>query len=241
MTKAIGDFPTLPPQNLDCRNNADAIAEVPRILSSNALVNSVHTTGNSDLGDGQRAPITMISPSNGYGHDHSGGVWGRPFRRSVCTMSFDNSDLYSPNFLGGGYRSAINFNSVSPDTTVDGGCGEFKLYVPPCDPLNGAYNLLGVQAGISGRFQTNVFSADTVTLEIKNTTTGDSVTLDALDGYSSSSTTYFTHSNSDSQRLNMAQGALNSIQLKAYFHADAGGGLTRTIQVRISEISFFVF
>lgn len=240
MTKAIGDFPTLPPQNIDCRNNADAIADVPRILSSNALINSVHTTGNPDLGDGQTAPVTMISPSGNYGHDHSGGVWGRPFRRSVCTMSFDNSETYGGDFIGGGFISNAYFAAVSPNTTVDAYCGEFNIFVPPCDPLAGAYNLLGVHAAISGKEQGSVFSADTITLRIHNRTTGDRITLDALSGFGTDPTTKMTYSDDDAQRLSMEQGMMNKIALEAFFHADAGGGLTRTIQIRVSEISFFM-
>lgn len=236
MSKAIGDFPTIPPQNLDCRNNADAIADVPRILSANCVMNAVHATGSSAISATQTAPHSMISPSGNYGHDHSGGVWGRPFVRSIATMNLGASEFYSSNFIGGHEVFRAHFTDVPSDTSDTSSAGEGYIYVPPCDELKGAYNVLDLFLVVSLRDHNDVFAADSIELMVTNKTTGDSVSF-SESGVSTNPTNVIFISDADSERLNFQQGQFNRISFQFTWNSDISGGLDRSISARVLEFS----
>lgn len=133
----------------------------------------------ADWVDGLGTYGASLNPSAEYGHDHSGGDQGKPFFRSVfssqmtatASSAYKGSDLLV--FMDGesatGYADGVTNNGKS--------ITKISFWVPPCDPVNGAYNQLGISAKITTTASTLV-SGDAVYLVLRNVGTQQTAKID---------------------------------------------------------------
>ena len=242
MTKVITEIPTLTLSRERVYNNAEMLADIPRILSGNALAQYVHTFGNPDIDADTRALDSMRSPSGAFGHDHSGGNHGRPFRRSVFSYSRNyrdnlgtsNSEEYNANLKQ--YSTTMTdvyFSETAPDFLTKSSSSSIAAFVPPCD-VRGAYNELSFSAKFFKIFSANVNASDDITLTVENITTGSK---SAFTGASLSSSSYLIRDSND--LLACAQGQINRFRFSMTYTPIASGS-ARSIRVAMTELNLFV-
>ena len=81
-----------PPQHLDeslVKNNAPDNADVVRTLAGNAAAVIGYTKGGAKLDDYTPNPAPRCPGHWLHGHDHSGGVYGYPLRRTIAHFDLD--------------------------------------------------------------------------------------------------------------------------------------------------------
>lgn len=160
-------YPTLHSrsQNLEPLEN-----EVVRNPAANLTLLEGHINGAERVGNiGNPAPL---NPSGELGHDHSGGDFGPPLFRSICTVHSDGGETYSSNVAGVTepnvlvllqFFEALALGKVGARSSP---VHEFHPWVPPCVPLTGAYQNLSVCAVLTSDGALD--AADSVWLRITN-------------------------------------------------------------------------
>ena len=163
------------------------LVDIPRILSGNAVAQYVHTVGDPDVDANTRAPDGLRSPSGAFGHDHSGGNYGKPFRRSIATFSRPfrddtNRTGYNEEYDTGihQYHSDLQIVcdiSVQPDATSKDTSPIIHFYIPPCD-TRGAYNELSFSCKIFKPYDNgSLGTSDDIDITLKNISNGSSATF----------------------------------------------------------------
>lgn len=159
MTIVTNKWPPMALGKQATQNEEIGFADLPQTIAGNAATMKGHVAGGSVVVDAPNpAPL---NPSGDYGHDHSGGSMGRPFYKSIATISFDDLGVYNQSKWSGSSgdtapdllniaadANSNNFNQplrLEPEagqpgeTTYTEGKGEFQIWVPPCDLQRGAY------------------------------------------------------------------------------------------------------
>lgn len=166
MTTLSARFPPTPLGYARGQNLEPGLAELVQQSAGNLATLKGHTSGAALIG-GIPNPAP-VNPSGDYGHDHSGGEYGRPLFRSVASMTFDNGSL------GSAIASSVNEGPVftllsiadgADSTTTRSGTYPFWIWVPPCDPdpAVGGYARLGVAFRLRV-FSSALIAGDTATL-----------------------------------------------------------------------------
>ncbi len=148
MSKIVKPWPPRAPRLSTLYSDADALADIPARLSSNATQLYAHTLGRNV--DDETPAISPRSPESGaLGHDHSGGRYGgRPFFKSV----------YNAKEIG-----SLQVTAGANEETV--GVTSFTAYIPGCDLDGGAYVKLTASCLLDVPAPT-LFAGDEVRFEI---------------------------------------------------------------------------
>lgn len=241
-----GAWPPFPLPKTTMQNLEVGIVEVLRVAAVDTALITGHTFGDTELASG----VPNAAPLNGHGepgHDHSGGEWGRPFYRSLATMCLDNFNTYdSAGFESGPAPFAHGHeNAAGGDTTSIPGSWEVPIWVPPCDPENGAYRELGIHLTFNVSV-TSLVAADKIIWRFKQETPGmrtpRGTTIRAsLQGTGYNSTGQYTLSSSGAaSRILMLPGAMNVLSLQSDIVRDSGGS-SRAATFQLIDLEFGVY
>lgn len=242
MSKVITEIPTLTLSRERVYNNAEMVADIPRVLSGNTLAQYVHATGNPVIDSGTRALDSMRSPSGAFGHDHSGGNHGRPLRRSVFSHSQSFRDNHGYTGYNEEYSSSIKQNvtnrfyvdlRAAPNTVNNAESYTVSAWIPPCDKT-GTYNELSFSAKFFKQYSLNLLGSDDFEITVHNVTTGSTSTFDGDDLLSSTS---FIRDSND--LLRCKQGAINEFRFSVKIDTTSSGS-ERSVEIGISEFNLYV-
>jgi hypothetical protein len=224
-----------------CRNNYPAISEFMRSTSGNVATLLGWVYGGGEIYGSDVTNPAPPSPGHGLrGHDHSGGVHGRPLYRSVATVTLMTGAEVAgaANVSSGEDESLIQFASVAASSTSTLPQGDrFVVDVPGCDegPL-GAYSVLGVTVLAYVQVATNVAALDAFKLVIRNETTDHSVTIE-----DTSVTTTGLAVLRSAASLVMAVGQPNLVHIESASLVTVAGGVSRTLDVALMALELGVF
>jgi len=175
--KSKNAWPTSSLVTSETYNNRPLLAEIPRTLSGNVATMIGWTYGGGSIRGTTEGNIAPFAPGHGQrGHDHSGGVHGRPLYRSIATTSFGGgSEAESITWLDGSDQTQLLFFNIpaSSSAYLQTGFAPWPIWVPGCDPGPlGAYQYLGVT--ILGQIETatNMQTADALIFDVENSATG---------------------------------------------------------------------
>lgn len=229
--------PSMPPTDQH-KCGRIAWATLPARISADAALLAGMTVGGSYVGG---SPNPCQNWQGGYGHDHSGGYYGRPFQRSICNQRFALPHTTGGNIDGGsGLGYTREYGDVQqiitpPNETVEGTfISRFRQWIPNCDPDAevGAFHELDGQGMIQESY-TNTTGSDTITLRIINHTLGDSTTCSGISAATAGNDSFYF---SD---LPCLPGAVNDFEM-VYDITTAAGGSNRTTSILLLDIEFGV-
>lgn len=222
-------WPTNPTSYKRCRNGEVAYSDVMAVPAANAATINAWVNGINGYG-------SPLNPSGEYGHDHSGGHFGRPIWRSVASLSLHgpqgDPDLY--------YPERFSFYQVPNEAGGVVSTAEFSptaIWVPPCDPVSGAYAKLGITARFN-IVSTNLSASDSIQMGF---TLGDGarVSTNLSNPNLSGIRSFQTPSLSD--RIAPGRvGASNLVTIDMVV-TRAAGGVSRGCRVDVHEIEFGVY
>lgn len=240
MSKIIGDWPCKQPRHADAWSDADARVDLARQLAGNALAMYGHTMAPAILPGNTMYPPDMVSPATGTpGHTHSGGRDGRPLFRTVCALELAG---YTPASGVSTNTAAAGFiwTSAPASVTYNARTPYIPVWVPQCDPMSGAYVVLGVLAICNIRTATNVQATDTLTLTVENLTS--QATRSVAEDFSDPSTTGIQHlSTFGSKVLPVTPGAINLLRLSIDYDPDSGASSSaRTLEGEVMALELGV-
>lgn len=229
MTIASQRYPPTPVAYRKGQNLEPGVAELMQQSAAMCATLDGHTQGS-----GAAAYAAPVNPSGDLGHDHSGGEHGRPLFRSLATVTFDDGRSFntSPVLFG---KVAIDGwfyvrDSIPESTNKSAHPASVYVWVPPCDPVEGAYLRLGLAvslwlaplspvAGISGP----PIAGDTVTLRVWRRTE-DQIRQVALFPITSPATPGARYVESElASRLFVEPGAWNELVFELEMERGAGG------------------
>lgn len=157
-TRSIGPWPPTPLDLVRAQSSADALADIPRDLSAGSAALFGHLVGGDLIGpalENTPNPAPVMPGQSTRGHDHSGGIAGRPFGRTIWGMHADHD--YDGNFTNNARTHFFQLNAVFDAFEANTYYIQtHSVPVPGCDPgPNGAYTLLGVmlRLRVAGPFQ----------------------------------------------------------------------------------------
>lgn len=218
------------------------IAEIAARLGANTNMHAGHAVG-GDLLAGEANPAP-VNPSGDYGHDHSGGDFGRPLFRSLATIGLGaGGSNDTANMLLG--TAAVRHEHESVGASVDTRVGgpPVRLWCPPCDSQQdvGAYAAISVAARVEIE-STNLISGDVLFLRVLQATPGfGGVEVDVpLSSGSILSTGWIRMQSTSLTRLPMAVGRLNTLQLSTVIER-TGSGSARSATVRVDAVELGVY
>lgn len=240
MTKAIGGWPLLSPQTRHTWANRDAIADVARQLAANALQMYGHVQGGDLLAENTPAPASMQNPGAGVlGHDHSGGLWGRPLYRDIATFCGDNHDNLGSVETN---SSPWVFTAVSLPAAEESQVffADFAVWVPGCQPGRdvGAYNSLAWNAKVWISVATNVVTADELHVVLQNKHPG-ATNEQQLEIANPAAATFRVNA-SDDERLTVVPGEWNRLRLGIDYNP-SGSGSARSLTLVVQDLQLGVF
>lgn len=252
-TKSIFPIEPTPLGNDLIKNNELARAEIVRNLSGTAAWVVGYVIGGEDVDTDTPNPVRP-SPMHGLrGHTHSGGADGKALFRSVASITLEDHETHSANLETQIGTHNIALWTVRADGTpvaapgfdMGTGAGEFvpmgpelPIFVPGCDPRNGAYRELGWRLHLDVRTTTNVAAGDDLTVRLTNKTTGATAS-DTLTGINSLTFTAAVTADA-SNKLSVLPGRWNLLQLSGEFVADATAGV-RTLQIAVCALELGVY
>lgn len=188
----------------------------------------------ADYVDGLGGYGAMLNPSSEYGHDHSGGFFGRPMFVTVASATMHGAQgeigvIYPAKF----YQIYIE-NSAGGTQTVDTE-PPIPVWVPNCDLVDGAYRQLAVRLRINIT-NTGLDASDTLQIIVHLaqynyafTVSSPNVTGERYIGTASSS-----------QLVGTVPGAVNNVYLEGKVDRVAGGA-SRGCIINVHEIEFGVY
>lgn len=235
--------PWVPSQLINTRtkNGSGAIAEIPSTLAGNTATMLAHLLG-SGLSDNSQ----ILPPKNGmgsYGHDHSGGVFGKPFYRSIARFNMDAFTSYNAEFSDGSAENKFAFDSKGANVTSSLTGPLLHFWVPPCDPVNGAYVNLGIVTSFKIR-STTLVTGDSIDFRYKVWTRGiaseNAPQITTITKTVPTSAGFYLATSGSTQKLRVKPGAVNSVQLEMRVVRDATSG-NRTAEVHWLEHEFGVY
>lgn len=247
--KSITAFPPIPLDKADTQNCKPARSDIPRRLSASAAWLAGYIVGGDELEAGVTPNLAPRSPMHGLrGHTHSGGLDGRPLFRTIATFSMDPADLLSANIVGendGEWTTKWPNSTItaSTETTVPIG-NPIPLFVPGCDPVNGAYRRLGWHINFRVLAATSPQAGDTVSIIIKNNTTETTAETESAAGQPTVTTpAYWTAVNGTAldSRLFCQPGVVNVLEFSVKYTADGTAATRNDVSLGIMEMEFGVF
>jgi len=209
------------------QNGQTGYSDVLAVPAANAATLADHIDGLGTYG-------MPINPSGEYGHDHSGGLFGRPMFVSVASTTL-NPDVFVT-----GVRQPAKFYFLSTEsaaggitTAVDG--QPVPIWVPGCDPIAGAYVRLAIR--FTARLaSTTLTSSDTVEVIAKINDDSYTFTLTnphitGVRNFASASTT---------QLIGTVPGAINNVSFRTRVVRVAGGS-SRGCVIYFQEMELGVY
>lgn len=222
------------------------LREIGAVIAGHAMAHHAWATGDESLPDATMTTMPMAPGGTGRGHDHSGGVAGRPLFRTVY------SSTTGPHNLSGGLNAhpGRRLEATGMGTGVTYGDASAPLFVdvPGCDPGEwGAYSHLAIQASAWIHGGTSSYTAwdadDVVRVGIHNVTTGARVYWDLdLTANDHGDERYLRSENASStlDRLPMRVGAPNVV--RAYMQVTLDASSTATAcKIWVPEIELGVY
>lgn len=239
MTLARTSYPPRMLYHADTRSQAPCVAEIGALLGANLTTHKGHSSGGVLIGDTPNS--APLNPSGDYGHDHSGGEYGRAIFRSIATLDFGGG-AYGSNMLVGPRAYAVEHEAVAASVPTLVGGGTFRIWVPPCDPAIG----VGAYAALASLSLVEIVStalraADVVTLQLLQVTPrapSAEVSIE-LDG-DPSSTGYLQGTSDAGELLPTLPGAFNTIQWRILVDRE-GAGSPRGALFRLDDLELGVF
>lgn len=208
------------------------LCDTARTLSANNAIYEAWINGQGQI---VNQPSPVKNPSGSFGHDHSGGIYGRPLFRTVATI-----DLASTGFTGASLTTNPNLLEIQTDADTDANQSleyspRWPIWIPPCDPgETGAYTNCGLAFSYE---QTSTVSGDVVTFTIRNVSAGGSAAFTLTEG---ASTSDFVYSTSVAQTLPCIPGAVNILQ--CILDVDRQGtGSSRVCYVLLYQLELGVY
>lgn len=246
MTDVTQRFPPQPVPFAKAQNLKPGIAEIVQQSAGMLATLEGHSQGAALIG-GASNPVPL-NPSGDRGHDHSGGEFGRPLFRTVATMTFDDGRTFNSSAMEPGYRApgAIYVPDAADGLTNASRRIARHIWVPPCDPVEGAYVSLGVAVALYGSGLTHLdvssvpIVGDVATLRVWRAVAGAfvvaelDVTSPAVAGQK------YVASSGVSTRLQMRPGAWNEIVFELEL-ARTTGGSTRGMDAWLLEAELGVY
>ena len=220
-------IPPSPLRPARAKNGQPGYSDLLLTPAANAATMADYVDG---LGDYGMPP----NPSGDYGHDHSGGYFGKPIFRSLFTSTLHGAQgetgvvypkkhyqLYIENKAGG-----VTNTEIGPS---------IPLWIPNCPMIDGAYVSLGVRMRIS-IVSTTLTASDT--LQIIVNLSQNSYTF----AVSSPNTTgeRYIGSASASETVNTVPGATNEAFLTGKAIRASGGSL-RGCVINVHELELGVY
>lgn len=222
-------WPTNPIAYTRCRNGETAFSDVLAVPAANNATMRAWVDGVNGYG-------SPLNPSGEYGHDHSGGHFGRPIFTSIATLSLHgpqgNTKVYYPERFSiyqafneaGGITSTREFSPTA-------------IWVPPCDPAVGAYTKLGISARIN-LVATTLTASDSITVGIR-LGNGPKISFQISPVNATGMRLYQTPSLAD--RISPARvGASNLVTIDVTV-IRAAGGASRGCRLDFHELEFGVY
>lgn len=246
MTINISPWRISPPRLSSVQNEAPGLSEIVRRISGNAATLIGHTTGADRVVDiGNPAPL---NPSGEYGHDHSGGDFGRALLRSITTLGFGHYNEWQSPSVFATDTAVLNFAFPSAaggvTSIIDSGV-VLPFWVPPCQP-GGAYDNLGISC-VARVSAGTANAADSATIRFANAHPGTFVS-DELTSQPTATLTMSavnavvnTHLESGaSTRLRALPGAVNLLSIRVSL-IRAAGGASRGATIHLVELELGVY
>ena len=239
MSTLTSRWPPVPLPFARGQNEEPGLSELLAQTAANSATLWGHTNGGQLVGD--VANPAPLNPSGDHGHDHSGGDFGKALFRSLLTVTFDDGEVYNPTEIQGGVNYGVIPVADAADSVINYGQHHrwVAIWVPPCDPLTGAYVDLGVH--VAARLQTTALLA------------GDTLQLQAWrkrsDTSAANTLVSFTLPNPNStgdkraesgSRLSVIPGALNLIYFRVRVERTTGGAV-RGCTLAIKDIEIGVY
>jgi len=258
MTFHASDWPVPILKLSRVQNGSAAVSEVIAHTAGGTLTMIQHINGEAGLANEViRSPR---NPSGEFGHDHSGGYFGRGLFRSVASVCFDNfSHLDPTHVLGNGQSLEIVTPQDGDSTTTDSLSGiDVNIWIPPCpqgaDGANrGAYIDLGVV--VHGSYDhdggtAGMLAGDVVDIVIvprhyaydgENDSNGVSIECLSLPVGTPEATQDEVLTSGPSTRLDWVRpGAFNPLRILLRATRTTGGG-ERLAQFRLDGVEFGVY
>lgn len=188
----------------------------------------------ADFVDGLGTYGMPLNPSNEAGHDHSGGVFGRPMFITVGSSCLSSGQGVTGVVYPAKYYYLSEFNAAGGVTTVING-DPIPCWIPGCDLISGAYAKLGVRLRIA-IVGTTLSASDTleVIVKINDGSYAFSVSNPHITGIR------YIGSASAAQTIATEPGATNTYSVSARV-ARVAGGSARACTINVHEIEFGVF
>lgn len=245
MTKVVSPTVPVPLDRKRAQNGEDFAAEVlANGAGVEAWVNG-HTEGRDYVDADEVTPNPAPRNQHGrFGHDHSGGLYGKPLFRTIASFWVERGDRHSNEWAGqDASEEAFRFASgltIPPSGRKVWETRPFFIYPPNCDPGPlGAYNVLGVALGLDV-LSTTLSASDTVTLRFRNlapSLIGSPVEFDM----STPNAVGDRYIESDgTTRVPMLPGRPNLVTLEIDVETVASGS-TRNITIQLFALEFGVF
>lgn len=218
------------------QNCQPGMSELLAQSSANLATLYGHINGGATVG-GTPNPAP-INPSGDYGHDHSGGDFGRPFFRSVLAVTMDGTSAVA----GVMARGAGNYLTLPEDEdsrVTSSGLHEIPCLVPPCDPVHGAYVRLGISLRV--RLQsTALIAGDALTLRVWSQWSGEEPQKVTLEVPAPQTTGDKQIEGGEEMRIRVLPGAVNVLHVQAKV-ARTTGGSARGAQIYVRELELGVY
>lgn len=220
------------------QNLEPAYSELIAVHAGNLATLYGHINGGETVGGEPNA--APRNPSGDFGHDHSGGDFGRPFFRSVCTVTCDNGNVSGGTAIaeGGAAVYLTIANGADSEETISN-THEIPFWCPPCDPVSGAYLDLGLYARVQLR-TTALLAGDTLTLRVWVQTSDDTPQVTTYTLSAPNSTGTKDVSSGSTTRLRCAPGRVNLLHLQAAVDRTTGGS-SRGAQLYVRELELGVY
>lgn len=241
MALAQGGFPPLPFPMAQLSSLEPATTDIALRLSANTNTQAGHVAGGQQLA-GEQNPAPR-NPSGDYGHDHSGGHFGRPLFRSVATIALGAD--FDSGFLSGPAAVRHDHENAGAGVATRVGGTPVQVWCPPCDPQRdvGAYAVLSVSARIEIEGTPSMISGDAVKLIVIQATPGGPVTeveVPIADGDVTAAGWLRMTSNLRAVAVPMAVGRLNTLAIATKIER-TGSGSSRGATLRVDSIELGVY
>jgi len=244
-TKATSVWPVQGLTRQQVYNNAPLNSDVGRVLAGNVATLHGHVVGLSYL-DEYTPNLAPAAPGHGLkGHDHSGGLFGQPLRRTIAHFDLGEGHEFEPASDVDGNEDDVpyRFSLAATASQIDDAifAGPFlPVWVPHCDPgPTGAYRKLAVRALIRMTTSTETKTNDALRLRVFNMTTGSKVELS--DTSITNASVYAVFASSSSTLLLMEPGRINTLIIdRVRIETTATAG-SRQVVGYVSSLTLGVF
>lgn len=250
MTTITSRWPPTPVPYSRGQNEKPGYSELIAVDAACLATLHGHTMGGAHIGSDATPNPAPLNPSNEPGHDHSGGIFGRPLFRSVATFSWDDGRSYSSNIDQGVHLGSTVIPTDADGVRTDGFAREFMVWVPPCEtgsdssgvPI-GAYRKLGVC--VTGELDaTALVASDVLGLVFERISPAPVATrrkeFVLSTSPTSAGTTFQATSSSLATRTWVDPGAFNYFRIYPYVDRQ-GTGSSRGCTFEIQEIELGVY